>query len=108
MNVVDLLESTKIVAGNTWKPRRTLSNKDGCCILGCLGIARFGMNWEPSYQPFEQDPLCAAAVELLAKNAASDAGGDHAAAVYTHNDDKFESVEDVQGFIDLALAAIGE
>jgi hypothetical protein len=112
MSVIELLEATKVQADQRWGPQATLWG-DECCILGCLGYARWGEEFitgdyeDEGYRNLKGDPDTAAAVEALAKNshiAAVEGIGPPLEMVYRQNDTHLRSKQDVKDFIDEAIA----
>ncbi|QCG78030.1 hypothetical protein SEA_LILIZI_67 [Mycobacterium phage Lilizi] len=116
MNTIEILEKAKELAPTRWSRHCELGLRpnEPCCILGLVGVARFGNDWVPSYRSLEGDAEASAAVEALAAvslKTGADAlaavslktGADAVAQVYTYNDRHLKTVAQVQSFIDRAI-----
>ncbi|AEL98079.1 hypothetical protein EUREKA_64 [Mycobacterium phage Eureka] len=104
VNTIEILEKAKELAPTRWSRHRELGLRpnEPCCILGLVGVARFGNDWVPSYRSLEGDAEASAAVEALAAVSLK-TGADAVAQVYTYNDRHLKTVAQVQSFIDRAI-----
>lgn len=111
MNVIELLEATKVEVDNRWA-RGCMMYDGGSCILGCLGFAAFGGNFaegleETAYTRLREDPLAVQAIDVLGEHSTWPVS-DPLERVWRHNDTRFTTKQDVKDYIDLALADLRE
>lgn len=115
-----LLEDIKPLADEHWSKGVTLPyrppNEDGarpCCILGLIGLARWGTEWDANvagYTALQDDPVAAAAIAALGEAVDGDdpklglyEGDSAITKVYRQNDTYFDTPADVRRFVDRAL-----
>lgn len=119
MTVVELLEATKAEVDRRWERRSLLWNcgsEEGCCILGCLGFARWDdfrerhQRQDTAYTALQSDPVTSVAIGILAGLVEEDYSLSHTdmAKVYSQNDYLLKNKTDVKDFIDLALRGLAE
>lgn len=114
MNVIELLEATKVEVDKRWERHVGLwdssvpAEESAACLLGCIGFARWGNNWpydfqDSGYGRLRKDDVTAPVIEALAKGArVSEMGA--LEKVYRQNDTHFISKWDAKDFVELALA----
>lgn len=118
MTVVELLEATKHEVDKRWEYHSSLwaSDGEGCCILGCLGFARWEdfrerHEWhDNAYHALSSDPVTGVAIGILAGLVEKDYSLSRTdmAKVYSQNDHRFKNKADAKDFIDLALRGLTE
>lgn len=114
MNVIELLEATKVEVDERWARGYqlwdTTGETDCACVLGCLGFAAFGEDFsatgeheDPGYGLLRNDEGTSAAIEVLAKHARR-YSGDPIQTVYRENDSRIYSKQQAKAFVDRAIA----